>query len=139
MTRIEHLNIVVKDLKPTLDFLLTAFPHWRVRGGGDSEWYGVPRKWVHVGDDETYLTINDSGQGEARDLKGYDRGLAHVGFTVANLDEVVGRLVDAGYELSHAGNHTDWRRNAYFIDGEGLEFEFTEYLSDLPERRNEYV
>ena len=139
MARLEHLNLVVRDLQPTIDFLLTAFPHWRVRGGGDSEWYGAPRKWAHVGDDASYLTINDSGTGSARDLKSNTRGLSHIGFAVANLDDVVGRLVDAGYEITHAGNHTTWRRNVYFHDGEGLEFEFTEYLSDDPEKRNEYV
>ena len=34
MIRLEHANLVVKDIQPTLEFLLTAFPHWRVRGRG---------------------------------------------------------------------------------------------------------
>ncbi len=54
--RLEHLNLVVNDLDESLVFYKAAFPHWRVRGGGESVWHGTPRKWLHFGDDYHYLT-----------------------------------------------------------------------------------
>ena len=59
MVRLEHANLVVTDIEPTLSFLKTAFPHWRVRGGGDGTWSGKPRKWLHFGDDEFYIALSD--------------------------------------------------------------------------------
>lgn len=43
MIRLEHLNLVVKDIEASCDFLLTAFPEWKVRGEGQSEWYNGNR------------------------------------------------------------------------------------------------
>ncbi len=137
MARIEHANIVVTQLETTSRFLMTAFPHWKVRDGGESAWAGKPRRWVHLGDDVTYLTLNDNGEGKPRALDGHQPGLAHLGFEVTGLDDLVQRLVDAGYAISHAGDHTAHRRNVYFVDDEGLEFEFVEYASDDPAQRNE--
>jgi len=139
MATLEHLNLVVTDINPTLTFLSAAFPHWRVRGEGRDEWHGMPRCWVHVGDDETYLTLNDFGRGTQRDLKSDTPGLAHIGFVVSSLEAIKDNLAKAGFTPSHDGNHTAHRRNVYYIDDEGLEFEFTEYLSDEPAKRNEYA
>lgn len=139
MPKLEHANLVLTEIEPTLKFLQTAFPEWRVRGQGKSEWYGKPRRWLHFGDDDTYVTLNDHGEGAQRDLAGYQPGLAHLGFVVASLDDVVGRLARAGYRPHHFGEDHPHRKNTYFIDGEGLEFEFVEYLSDAPEERNSYV
>ncbi|MFQ5562938.1 MAG: VOC family protein [Parvularculaceae bacterium] len=139
MPRIEHANLVVTAIGPTLDFLKAAFPDWRVRGGGDGDWYGKPRRWVHFGDDDFYVTLNDNGEGAQRDLAGHAPGLAHIGFEVPSVDAVVARLKEAGHEPSQWGPDHPYRRNVYFIDGEGLEFEFVEYLSDVPEEKNQYV
>jgi len=43
MIRLEHANLVVAEIEPSLDFLLSAFPHWRVRQKGKSTWYGKQR------------------------------------------------------------------------------------------------
>jgi catechol 2,3-dioxygenase-like lactoylglutathione lyase family enzyme len=139
MPRLEHANIVVADIEPTLAFLKAAFPQWRVRGEGRDEWCGKPRRWLHFGDDGFYVTLNDNGEGKQRDLAGHAPGLAHLGFEVSSLDEVIGRLKEAGHEVDHSGPDHPHRRNAYFIDAAGLEFEFVEYLSDRPEERNLYV
>jgi catechol 2,3-dioxygenase-like lactoylglutathione lyase family enzyme len=138
MTRLEHANIVVTRIGPTLAFLEAAFPHWRVRGGGDGEWYGKPRKWLHFGDDHFYITLNDNGEGPQRDLAGHAPGLAHIGFEVTSIAEIEKRLAKAGYEPSIRGEEGPGRRNLYYIDPEGLEFEFVEYLSDDPAVRNAY-
>lgn len=135
MTRIEHANLVVDDMAPVLAFLETALPHWRIRASGRSEWSGKPRRWLHFGDDYTYLTLNDNGEGPPRDLTGHAQGLAHIGFCVHGLDGLMTRLAAKGYAPRVPLNEEPWRRNVYYIAG-GLEFEFVEYLSDIPAERN---
>lgn len=80
---LEHLNLVVRDIPETLAFYKAAFPHWRIRAEGRAEWYGVMRTWVHFGDDYQYLTFNDDGTGESRDLAGHpELGLIRAGFAL---------------------------------------------------------
>jgi len=138
MIGLEHVNLVVSDLKATLDFLQTAFPDWKVRGKGESEWYGKQRHWLHVGTDDYYLTLNQASGGTNRDLKSNTPGLAHVGFCVENADVISDRLQSKGYEIATIGADHPYRKNVYFIDPSGFEFEFIQYLSELPEQRNLY-
>ena len=139
MLRLEHINIVVSDIEPTLKFLRAAFPDWDIRGEGRDEWEGHPRRWLHFGDNDNYLTLNDHGRGAQRDLKGTSPGLAHIGFEVPSVGDVIARLKEAGFEPSHLGASHPYRNNVYYIDDGGLEFEFTEYLSEAPEEKNLYV
>lgn len=138
MIRFEHANLVVADMATTLDFILTAFPRWRVRGHGDMEWHGKPRRWLHVGDDDYYVTLNDDGEGENRDLTGHAPGLAHLGFVVDDLDGVIERLEAKGHQIHIEGARHPFRSNVYFLDPAGFEFEFVQYLSDDPSQRNRY-
>ncbi|MEH6607988.1 MAG: VOC family protein [Halioglobus sp.] len=136
MIRLEHLNLVVRDIPETLKFYQAVFPHWRVRETGAGDWFGKPRKWLHFGDDYQYLTLNDNGEGDNRDLQGHQTGLAHFGFVIENMDEVINRLATAGYPIGKDGAEERYRKNVYFMDPNGFEVEFVEYLSDLPEQRN---
>ena len=136
MIRLEHLNLVVKDMEETLRFYQAAFPHWRVRIDGEGDWYGVKRRWLHFGDDYQYLTFNNNGKGNIRDLQSNDLGLAHFAFEVSNIQAIIRRLIHAGYEVSHKGAVNAHRKNVYFIDPNGYEVEFVEYLSDIPQQRN---
>lgn len=136
--RIEHLNLVVTDLDATLRFYQAAFPHWSIRGRGESSWYGVPRQWLHFGDDKNYLTFNDAGTGTNRDLTTNALGLAHFAFETTNLDALAQRLAAAGFEVDKASHDVPYRKNNYFIDPNGFEVEFVEYLSDVPSERNLY-
>ena len=136
MSKLEHINLVVSDIEPALTFLMAAFPHWQIRTEGRDEWHGHPRRWLHVGDDETYVTLNDFGVGPQRDLSSNQPGLAHIGFEVPSLDEVKENLARAGFEPSDNGRDHPFRKNVYYIDAEGLEWEFVEYLSSDPARRN---
>ena len=136
MILIEHINLVVKDIPESLRFYRAAFPHWRVREEGNGDWYGKPRRWLHFGDDYTYLTLNDNGEGEARDLSGHQPGLAHVGFVTRNLGALIERLQAEGFEVDHGGAKEPFLRSVYFIDPSGMEVEFLEYTSDLPAERN---
>lgn len=136
--RLEHLNLVVNDLGESLVFYKAAFPHWRVRGGGESIWHGTPRKWLHFGDDYHYLSLNDSGTGKARDLKSNALGLAHFAYVVDNIDALVARLALVGFEVAIIGGHDPFYKSRYFIDPNGFEVEFVEYLTDIPSERNQY-
>ncbi len=137
MARLEHVNLVGKNIEKSLSFYQAAFPHWSIRAEGGGEWYGKPRRWVHFGDDYQYLAISDFGEGENRDLTGHSVGLAHFAFVVNNLSAVINRLNKAGFPIYKEGaEEAKFRKNIYFMDADGFEVEFTEYLSDLPHERN---
>ena len=138
MVRFEHANLVVDNIAATLEFIQTALPDWRVRGQGRMEWHGKPRHWLHVGDDDYYITLNDDGEGVNRDLTGHNPGLAHLGFVVDDLDGVVDRLEAKGYRIDIEGAGHPLRKNVYFLDPAGFQFEFVQYLSDDPKQRNRY-
>lgn len=133
---LEHLNLVVKNIDRSLTFYRAAFPHWWVRTEGEGEWHGKPRHWVHFGDDYHYIALSDHGEGENRILSGHQVGLAHYAYVTHNLVAVIERLQSAGFEISSHGSEDPFRRNAYFIDPDGYEVEFVQYLSDLPRERN---
>jgi catechol 2,3-dioxygenase-like lactoylglutathione lyase family enzyme len=133
---LEHLNLVVKDIAESLTFYKAVFPHWHIRSRGQAEWYGIERNWVHFGDDYQYLTFNDDGSSENRDLTGHQTGLAHFAYVTENLQAVVDRLETAGFKVAKTGADNRFRKNVYFLDPDGFEVEFVEYLSDLPDHRN---
>lgn len=132
---LEHVNLVVTDLNKSLTFYQAAFPHWQIRSKGSGEWYGKLRQWLHFGDDFNYIALSDHGEGEIRKLSGHQTGLAHFAYVVKNLDALIMRMCDAGFFVDKGSEHP-FRKNAYFIDPDGFEVEFVEYLSDLPSERN---
>ena len=138
MNRLEHVNLVVKDIQPSLEFILTAFPEWRIRGKGKGQWAGQARNWLHVGDDEYYITLNDGAQGAVRDLKGTNPGLAHLGFVVENVEAVTARLDAKGYSIDIIGRDHPYRKTVYYIDPNGFQFEFMQYLSEEAKLKNQY-
>lgn len=136
MIHLEHLNLVVRDIPTTLEFYQAAFPHWRIRDKGEGPWSGKLRKWIHFGDDYQYLVFGDNGVGENRDLAGHQTGLAHFAFVTENIDALIGRLAEAGFAVDKDGADEPFRKNVYFIDPNGFEVEFVQYLSDVPTQRN---
>ncbi|TDR18465.1 VOC family protein [Marinicella litoralis] len=138
MIHIEHINLIVKDMTATIKFYQTALPHWFIRGKGSGDWYGHPRNWVHFGDEYQYITFNDNGTGENRDLTGHDLGLAHFGLVCNDVKSIIDRLNQAGYAERVAYSCDEYRANVYFIDPNGFEVEFVQYMSDQPKQRNQY-
>ena len=136
MIQFEHVNLVVTDIAASLRFYQAALPHWGERLRGEGDWYGKPRRWLHFGDDYQYITLNDNGEGASRDLEGHQPGLAHFAFVTDNLDGVVERLAAAGFAVAKKGADEPFRRNVYFVDPDGIEVEFVQYLSDGPAERN---
>ena len=136
---VEHLNLTVSDLEETTDFLLHALPGWRIRGEGRMEGFGQPVRWRHVGTDDSYLALQDGGDGAHPDWRTPSAGMKHVGLVVASLEDTLRRLAAAGYEVDHRGPPHPHRRNAYVFTREGVQFEFVEYLSDVAGERNDYA
>ena len=132
---LEHVNLVVSDMANSLKFYQAAFPHWSVRSKGTGEWNGKPRNWLHFGDDFHYIAFSDHGEGFNRDLSGHQVGLAHFAYVVGNLESLILRMTKSGYNIDKFNEHP-YRKNAYYIDPNGFEVEFVEYLSDLPSERN---
>ena len=139
MVRLEHANLVVTEIEPTLHFLLTAFPHWRVRGRGEGTWASTARRWVHVGDDDYYICLNDGAHGEIRNLKGISPGLAHLGFVIDDLSALIERLTHSGFELDIVGRDHPYRSTVYYCDPAGFQFEFIQYCSNTAAEKNQYT
>lgn len=136
MIRIEHLNIVVRDMAATLRFYQAAFPHWRIRQEGTNDWFGYQRNWLHFGDDYTYLAFNDGGKGEMTHKEHNPLGISHFAFEVADIEKVKISMNEAGFAPHDYGAQNPFRQNCYFIDPNGLEIEFVAYNSNQPNDRN---
>ncbi len=135
---IEHANITVKSITESGRLLQAAFPAFRIRGEGDS----LDKHWVHIGDDVTYLTLNEPLEKSGTLLeKDYTlSGLNHVAFVVDDLDAVNQRLQAAGYANDEKfQEESSTRRRHYYVDGNGLEWEFVQYLTDDLGERNRYL
>ncbi|MDN3680866.1 VOC family protein [Vibrio tapetis subsp. quintayensis] len=136
MIKLEHVNIVVKDIPEMLKFYQAVFPHWYVRDEGQGEWYGKPRNWLHFGDEYQYIALSDHGEGENRELSGHQVGLAHFAYVTNDIQSVIDRLTHVGFSVAKTGATEPYRKNVYFVDPSGFEVEFVEYLSDDPKLRN---
>ncbi len=136
--RLEHANLFVRDIDATIRFIQTAFPEFQIRYDGMD-----PRgfRWVHLGTDETYIALTQSP------VESQDRwnpqarltGLYHLCYEVADVDAIRARLEAAGYEDSTPPNNHPYRKRVYFYDPDGRDWEFVQYLTDDPEKRNDYT
>lgn len=133
--RLEHANLVVKDLPETIRFLQTAFPEFRVRQQQEG-----PRPWAHVGTDDTYIAISKASKNNTDTRKPYSGspGFNHLGYEVDDVEAVRQRLLSAGYQESTIPNNHPHRKRVYFYDPDGNDWEFVEYFSDVTELRNDY-
>ena len=55
-----------------------------------------------------------------------------------DLEALSRRLQAAGYPIEIVGGDHPFRKNLYFLDPAGFEFDFVEYLSEKPEEKNMY-
>ena len=135
--RLEHANLIVRDIEAATRFLQTAFPDFRVRREGKG-WTGA--RWAHVGTDETYVALNEAQSEPAEQWVPYGGkpGLNHLGYEVADVDALRDRLKTAGYRDSTVPNNHPYRKRVYFHDDEGNDWEFVQYLIEDPSKRNDY-
>jgi catechol 2,3-dioxygenase-like lactoylglutathione lyase family enzyme len=136
--RLDHANLAVRDVDGAIRFLKTAFPEFEIRGEGRS--YGGGR-WVHLGTAQLYLSLFEARVPAVEKWRPYagKPGLNHLGFEVDDADAVRARLAAAGYEDSTVPNAHPYRKRVYFHDLEGNDWEFVQYLSDDPAKRNDYA
>ena len=134
--RLEHANMVVRDIDATLRFLQTAIPEFRVRREGTND----GARWMHVGTDETYIALNAVTAEPAESWVPYmgKPGINHLGYEVDDADAVRERLAAAGYKDSTYPNSHPHRKRVYFYGPDGNDWEFVQYLSDNPAERNDY-
>ena len=131
---LEHANITVSNLQEAIRFFQTAFPHFRIRGGGNDL-----RKWVHLGDDDTYIALNQATQEDWKLEKNYDKiGINHLGFVVEDVETIADNLLSNGYKRDYPKQIEQFRIRDYFADTDGNQYEFVQYLSELPEEKNSY-
>lgn len=120
---LEHANLTVRSIDESVRFLKTAFPECHIRGGGVVD----GRRWVHVGTDDTYIALNESGESRsAGDL------FNHLGYVVDDVDGLADRMQAAGYREGFIAPPHPHRKRRYFYDADEVEWEFVEYLSDDP-------
>ncbi|WP_422135837.1 VOC family protein [Endozoicomonas sp. ALD040] len=132
---LEHANITVPSIDEATRILGAAFPDFRIRGGG--EFRG--RRWVHFGNDTTYMALNEYPEGKASKPDYSHFGVNHIGFVVKQLDELDQRLKEEGYKLiPDFQEEGDFRRRHYYCDGNGMEWEFIEYATEDVSKRNHY-
>jgi len=136
--RLDHANLIVRNLDETIRFLTTAFPEFRIRGEGKT-WSG--RRWVHVGTEASYLALHQASEEPAERWVPYGTkpGLNHLGFEVDDADALRARMRAAGYRDSTVPNAHPHRKRVYFYDAEGNDWEFVQYLTEDPAKRHDYA
>ena len=132
---LEHNNITVNNLEEAVKFIQTAMPEFEVRGeGADNQ-----RRWAHIGTNQSYVALTET----TADVEGSDsylkHGFNHMGFVVSDVKAVGERLREAGYRNSYPFTEHQHRLRDYFLDADGNEYEFIQYLSEKPSERNSYV
>ena len=134
--RIEHANMIVRDIDATVKFLQTAFPEFRVRKEGDSD----NDRWLHIGTDDTYVALSQAKHEPAEQWYPYSGkpGVNHLGYEVDDADALRERMRAAGYKDSTVPNNHPYRKRVYFKDPDGNDWEFVQYFSKNPAERNDY-
>jgi len=136
--RLEHANLFVRDIDATIRFLQTAFPEFRLRFDGLD-----PRgfRWVHIGTDDTYIALTQSTADPKERWHPYGGipGVNHLAYEVDDVEVLRERLKSAGYQDSTVSNKHPYRKRIYFYDPDGNDWEFVQYLSNDPAKRNDYA
>ncbi|KXF79625.1 VOC family protein [Enterovibrio coralii] len=133
---VEHANITVNNLHSTIHFLQSAMPDFKVRGEGRNQHYG----WCHLGTETSYIALQEVVIDKAVERIPYRQlGTNHIGFVVDDVTSVSERLKAEGFTQIEFNESHPSRKRAYFLDADGIEWEFVEYLTDAMESRNDYT
>jgi catechol 2,3-dioxygenase-like lactoylglutathione lyase family enzyme len=142
--QLEHINLRVPSIAATQALLCAAFPDFRLRGGGYGPIYGY---WAHIGNDDHYVAVSQRekpGEESGESIPPYEYRqsyrLLHLAYVVDDVEALMARLHQAGFEPDDVDNLNDhpYRRRVYYLDGNGIEYEFVQYLSKKAEQRNDY-
>jgi catechol 2,3-dioxygenase-like lactoylglutathione lyase family enzyme len=135
--RLEHANLTVRDIEGMIRFLQTAFPEFLVRGEGVSQ---DGSRWVHIGNQETYIALSPAKAEVEKRWMPYRGmpGVNHLAYEVDDVEALRERMKSGGYRDSTPPNAHPYRKRQYFYDPEGNDWEFIQYLSRDPDKRNDY-
>ena len=139
--QLEHANITVASVDESVRFLETAFPGARIRGQGFLHGDPAKGRWLHFGEESFYIALQQNTLHSGRQDETYQNdGINHIGFVVTELDQLLSRMEAMGYQMTPASEMDShpYRRRAYVYDGNGVEWEFVEYLSSVSEQKNDY-
>lgn len=136
--RLEHANLIVRDIDATIRFLETAFPEFRIRFD-DTDVRGV--RWVHIGTDDTYIALTRATVEPKERWTPYSGipGTNHLAYEVDDVDALRARLGAAGFQDTTVPNQHPYRKRVYFHDDDGNDWEFVQYLTDDPAKRHDYT
>ena len=135
--RLEHANLVVRNIDEMIQFLKVAFPEFRIRHDGTGK---DGMRWVHVGTDETYIALMEANAESGRPWVPYsgEPGVNHLAYEVDDVGALRTRLTEAGYRDTTVPNSHPFRKRVYFSDPEGNDWEFVQYLSTDSAERHDY-
>lgn len=131
---LEHANITVNNLENSIHFFKTAFPDFNVRGSGETN----GRKWIHLGNNVTYIAVNEALNPNQTERDYASPGINHLGFVVEDVEVIADRLLSEGFERDYPKQVEKYRIRDYFLDADGNEYEFVQYLSEDIDERNFY-
>jgi hypothetical protein len=138
--QLEHANITVISIEKAMHFLGAIFPEFRVRGQGEAGEGSSHRHWLHFGTDSTYIALEEliTQPPPVTSHHYFNLGINHLCFVVDDIDAVNQRLTAAGYA---PGGLIDepFRKRTYIWDSIGNEWEFVQYLSQDPAKKNQYL
>ncbi len=135
--RLEHANLMVRDIDGMIRFLQAAFPDFGIRAEGTTP---QGTRWLHIGTDQTYLALSEAREEPSERWVPYGGrpGLNHLGYQVDDVEALRERMLAANYRDSTVPNEHPHRKRVYFYDPEGNDWEFVQYFSDDPVERNDY-
>ena len=95
---------------------------------------------MHLGTDDTYIALAEASEDPAEQWMPYSGkpGVNHLGYEVDDVEAVRTRLAAAGFRDSTYPNNHPHRKRVYFYDTDGNDWEFVQYFSDDPAKRNDY-
>ena len=97
--RLEHANLCVHDIDAVIRFLKTAFPDFKIRQDTTD---ADGSRWVHVGNNETYIALNQAKAEEAKRGTPYKGrpGLNHLAYEVDDIYAICERLMKLGITIN---------------------------------------
>lgn len=57
---LEHANITVASIDKAAEFLSAAFPHFAIRGSGETVRDFARWRWAHIGDGRFYIALQET-------------------------------------------------------------------------------
>jgi predicted enzyme related to lactoylglutathione lyase len=122
-SRLEHINLTVRDTDATANILSKLFD-WNIRWAGASKDQG---RTIHLGGEDTYLALYSHDDKHLADTSHKTiTHLNHIGIVVDDLDTVEQKVKASGFVTYNHGDYEPGRR-FYFDLEDKIEIEVVSY------------